>query len=108
MKNKYHTGCSGYYYPSWKNEFYPTSLQPKEWLKYYAGKFNTVELNGTFYRTPTLSTLTKYTEQTPEDVIFSIKVISYITHILRLKDCAQAITDFQGLMREGLGKNLSG
>ncbi|MGZ4079190.1 MAG: DUF72 domain-containing protein, partial [Bacteroidia bacterium] len=62
---KYYIGCSGYYYPYWKNKFYPEGLQPKNWLNYYSTVFNTVELNGTFYRTPKLSDLKKYAEVTP-------------------------------------------
>src|SRR5688572_22246563 len=45
-------GCSGYYYPQWKNKFYPAGMKPRDWLAYYSSVFNTVELNGTFYKMP--------------------------------------------------------
>ena len=71
MDKSYHIGCSGYYYPYWKNKFYSKGLQPKKWLEYYSSVFNTVELNGTFYRIPKLTDLQKYESITPPDFKFS-------------------------------------
>src|SRR6478735_985150 len=101
----YRIGCSGYYYPAWKNKFYPGSLQPKHWLTYYSSVFNTVELNGTFYRIPKLEDLKKYATATPGDFTFSVKVNRFITHVNRLKE-KQSILDFQNIIREGLGEKL--
>jgi uncharacterized protein YecE (DUF72 family) len=103
----YYIGCSGYYYPSWKNKFYPQGLQPKNWLNYYSTVFNSVELNGTFYRTPKPTDLTKYKEVTPDNFKFSVKVSKYITHILKLKDTKHQIHDFQNLINEGLENKCS-
>lgn len=104
MKKGLYIGCSGYYYPAWKNKFYPAGLQPKGWLEYYSTVFNTVELNGTFYRTPKLSDLKKYYDATPADFRFSVKMSKQITHILKLKESQSLITGFQSLIREGLGE----
>ena len=101
MKNQY-IGCSGYYYPAWKKKFYPEGLKPKEWLGYYSTVFNTVELNGTFYRTPKLQDLKKYYDATPAGFRFSVKMSKQITHSLKLKESGILITDFQSLIREGL------
>ncbi|MES2691262.1 MAG: DUF72 domain-containing protein [Bacteroidota bacterium] len=106
-KNAYHIGCSGYYYPYWKNRFYPQGLAPKDWLAYYSSIFNTVELNGTFYRTPKLSDLQKYASKTGEQFLFSVKMSRYVTHVLKLKNARQAIEDFLGLLNEGLGDKLA-
>ncbi|MEO6304252.1 MAG: DUF72 domain-containing protein [Bacteroidia bacterium] len=103
----YKIGCSGYYYPNWKNKFYPKGLQPKNWLEYYSSIFNTVELNGTFYRTPKLQDLKKYAAVTSKDFTFSVKVNKYITHTAKLKDSKTDITEFQSLILEGLEKKLS-
>lgn len=103
----YHIGCSGYYYPYWKNRFYPKGLAPKDWLTYYSTVFNTVELNGTFYRTPKLSDLQKYASKTGDDFLFSVKMSRYVTHVLKLKDAAQPCGDFIGLVKEGLGNKLA-
>ena len=102
MKKNQYIGCSGYYYPAWKKKFYPEGLQPKNWLEYYSTIFNTVELNGTFYRTPKLSDLEKYYLVTPPDFRFSVKMSKQITHILKLKDAGSLITEFQSLIRQGL------
>lgn len=104
--SRYHIGCSGYYYPYWKNKFYPQGLQPKDWLNYYSSIFNTVELNGTFYRTPKLSDLQKYANVTPGYFRFSVKISRFITHVSKLKDCREKITGFQDLILEGLGNKL--
>lgn len=101
---KLHIGCSGYYYPAWKNKFYPAGLQPKNWLAHYSTVFNTVELNGTFYRTPKLSDLKKYYDVTPSGFRFSVKMSKQITHILKLKESKSLINEFQSLIREGLGE----
>ncbi|MDB5272078.1 MAG: hypothetical protein JWO58_445 [Chitinophagaceae bacterium] len=100
---KFRIGCSGYYYTAWKNKFYPPGLQPKNWLSYYSTVFNSVELNGTFYRTPKLADLTKLAHGAVNDFKFSVKVSKDITHGLKLKDSKQRIEDFQELIIEGLG-----
>lgn len=103
----FHIGCSGYYYSYWKNRFYPKEIPAKHWLQYYSSIFNTVELNGTFYKTPLVSTLKKYAAQTPEHFRFSAKMSKYVSHILRLKNSRQNIVEFIDLLQEGLGTKLS-
>jgi uncharacterized protein YecE (DUF72 family) len=100
-------GCSGYYYPQWKGSFYPVELRPPDWLSHYSSIFNSVELNGTFYKQPTLSSLKKYYDATPEDFSFSVKMNKYITHVLRLKDSRKHIIDFCEFLEEGLKDKLS-
>ncbi len=107
MKSNFLIGCSGYYYPTWKNKFYPNGIQPKNWLEYYSTVFNTVELNGTFYRTPKLTDLQKYARVTPPGFSFSVKMSRYITHVHKLKDSNELIREFQGLIKLGLDDKLS-
>jgi uncharacterized protein YecE (DUF72 family) len=102
MKKIFRIGCSGYYYPSWKNNFYPKGLQPRDWLQHYSSVFNTVELNGTFYRVPKLNDLKKYKEKTPGDFKFSVKMNRTITHLKKLKDTQGLIEEFQKLLYDGL------
>jgi len=45
-------GCSGWNYTSWRGRFYPCDLPVARWLEYYATRFNTVEINNSFYRLP--------------------------------------------------------
>lgn len=103
----YKIGCSGYYYSSWRRKFYPESVKPKDWLSYYSTVFNTVELNGTFYRTPKISDFKRYAATTPGQFTFSVKVSRYITHVLKLKESKQAVLDLQHLVREGLSEKVS-
>jgi uncharacterized protein YecE (DUF72 family) len=100
-------GCSGYYYPQWKGTFYPRELKPAEWLAHYATVFNSVELNGTFYKSPTLASLQKYFHLTPANFSFSVKMNKYITHVLRLRECKQEVLDLCSFMEEGLKDKLS-
>lgn len=102
---EYRIGCSGYYYPQWKNKLYPKGVAPKNWLAHYSSIFNTVELNGTFYRTPKLADLKKYATVTHENFTFSVKMSRFITHIQRLKE-KQSIVDFQDLILQGLEHKL--
>ncbi|HKC69353.1 MAG TPA: DUF72 domain-containing protein [Bacteroidia bacterium] len=107
MISNYLIGCSGYYYPAWKGKFYPKELQPKNWLSYYSSVFNSVELNNTFYKMPKLLDLQKYAQLTPNTFKFSVKINRHITHVLKLKNSKQLITDFQNLAHEGLADKLS-
>lgn len=99
---EYRIGCSGYYYPNWKHTFYPKGVAPRDWLRYYSSVFDTVELNGTFYRVPKLADLQKYAAVTPGNFRFSVKMSRYITHVMKLADCRQSVDAFQNLVLDGL------
>jgi uncharacterized protein YecE (DUF72 family) len=84
MSNLY-AGTSGFAYASWKPEFYPDKLPSKKFLSYYSSRLNAVEVNYTFRRLPSVSTLEKWVAETPEGFVFPVKAHMRITHILRLK-----------------------
>lgn len=90
---KYHTGCSGYNYKTWKGLFYPDELPQKEWLSYYASYFSTVEINRTFYSLPEDKDLEKWYKQTPADFSFTIKGSRYITHMKKLNIDQQSMNN---------------
>jgi len=100
-------GCSGYYYPAWKNKFYPPGTPSSIWLEYYSSVFNSVELNGTFYRQPKVADLQKYYRVTSPGFKFSVKVSRYLTHVLKLKDIAAQVNSFQDLILGGLQDKLA-
>jgi uncharacterized protein YecE (DUF72 family) len=79
-------GTSGFAYPSWKPDFYPAKLPQKEFLHYYATRLNAVEINYTFRRLPTASTLENWVAATPAGFVFALKAHMRITHLLRLKE----------------------
>ncbi len=45
-------GTSAFTAAGWEGSFYPPGMQPRDFLTYYATKFDTVEIDSTFYRTP--------------------------------------------------------
>jgi uncharacterized protein YecE (DUF72 family) len=79
-------GTSGFAYPSWKPDFYPQKAPQKDFLKYYAARLSAVEINYTFRRLPSASTLENWVNFTPEGFVFALKAHMRITHLLRLKE----------------------
>jgi uncharacterized protein YecE (DUF72 family) len=80
-----YSGTSGFAYPSWKPEFYPEKVPSKKFLSYYATRLNAVEVNYTFRRLPSASTLENWVNDTRPGFVFPLKAHMRITHILRLK-----------------------
>jgi uncharacterized protein YecE (DUF72 family) len=69
-----HVGTSGWSYPTWRGGFYPTGADPKTFLSFYAGHFDTVELNTTGYRLPSEEQFARWAEQTPAGFTFAVKL----------------------------------
>ena len=86
---KIHVGTSGYAYKEWKGKFYPEKISPKEMLRFYSGRLNTVEINNTFYRMPKESVLMSWAEQVPSDFVFALKAPQVITHLKRLRNVGE-------------------
>jgi uncharacterized protein YecE (DUF72 family) len=84
-----YVGTSGYAYKEWKGKFYPEKISPKEMLRFYSGRLNTVEINNTFYHRPRESVLTSWAEQVPGDFVFALKAPQIITHLKRLRDVSE-------------------
>ncbi len=83
-------GCSGWNYASWKDPLYE-GKPPRLWLSLYARRFDTVEVNNTFYRLPQKSSVVRWVEQSPPDFLFAVKASRYLTHIKRLTDLGDGI-----------------
>jgi uncharacterized protein YecE (DUF72 family) len=82
-------GCSGWNYDHWRNGvFYPRGLPSDRWLGFYAGRFDTVEVNASFYRLPRRDTVERWVASTPADFTFAVKVSRYVTHVKRLRETA--------------------
>jgi uncharacterized protein YecE (DUF72 family) len=95
-------GCSGYHYSDWKKKFYPEDLPRDEWLAYYAGHFNTVEINNTFYKMPSRADLKQWYERTPDQFRFTIKANRFFTHLKKLKQddaFSERLEDFQDILK---------
>jgi hypothetical protein len=59
------SGTSGWHYQDWRGAFYPQKLPARRWLDYYAARFETVELNNTFYRLRNSARFASWKAQTP-------------------------------------------
>src|SRR6266576_2896315 len=69
-----YVGTSGWSYPSWRPDFYPPGTKPEDFLRYYAERFATVELNTTGYRLPREEQFARWAEQTPPGFRFAPKL----------------------------------
>jgi len=87
-------GTSGFAYPQWKPAFYPPKLPSKKFLEYYGQHLNCVEINYTFRRLPSSSTLENWVTATPGGFQFACKANMRITHILRLKNASESLELF--------------
>jgi len=89
-----HIGTSGWSYPAWKPAFYPEKLPQKKFLEFYSTQLNAVELNATFRRFATASSLKSWIDATTPDFRFAAKSHQIITHFKRLKDAADPLRTF--------------
>jgi uncharacterized protein YecE (DUF72 family) len=80
-------GTQGWSYPSWVGPFYPQGTPSSKFLDFYATRFNTVELDTTFYAIPRGSTVAGWRERSPAGFRFSAKFPQIITHERALRDC---------------------
>lgn len=101
-----YVGTSGYAYKPWKGKFYPKGLPDKQMLQHYGEHFRTVEINSTFRGMPKASVLEGWAGEVPADFRFALKSPQRITHIKRLKDVGEAVSqllEVAGVLGERLG-----
>ena len=98
-------GTSAFTAEGWPGTFYPKGMKPADFLSFYATKFNTVELDNTFYRVPSASTVEGWNNKTPKGFIFTAKVPQTITHEKVLVNCQEDLEYFLKTM-DALGDKL--
>jgi uncharacterized protein YecE (DUF72 family) len=79
-------GTSGWEYRHWRGRFYPQKLASRAWLEHYSARFDTVEVNNTFYRLPKPETFADWSARVPPGFEFAIKASNYLTHYRRLRE----------------------
>jgi uncharacterized protein YecE (DUF72 family) len=89
-----HVGTSGWSYREWKGSFYPPDLPATDMLRFYASRFSTVEVNNSFYRTPSERVLAGWAEQVPPQFRFVMKASRRITHYSRLANADDSLGYF--------------
>src|SRR5438128_12654211 len=103
---KFFVGVSGFSYASWKGNFYPKDLKSEDFLSFYAGKLNSVEINSSFYAPPSAAMVKSWASRTGEDFRFAIKSPRLITHTLTIGRGASEAADRLGKTRDLLGRTL--
>ncbi|WP_264565111.1 DUF72 domain-containing protein [Flavobacterium sp. N3904] len=106
MKKNLYIGCSSFYNSYWKKIFYPEGIPASKWFEYYCTHFKTYEMNGTFYKSPTLKTMENWRQKAPDDFLFSVKAPKEITHTKMFVDCESLIKDFYAICSNGLKDKL--
>jgi uncharacterized protein YecE (DUF72 family) len=96
-------GTSGWTYDGWCGPFYPEAVPKKAWLAYYATQFCTAEINGSFYRTPSVEAVRGWRNQTPKDFVFAWKASKFITHWKRLTSKSENSIALMQTRLEALG-----
>jgi len=94
-------GISGWRYAPWRGVFYPKGLRQKDELAYAAGKFATIEINGTFYSLQRPELFAAWHAATPPDFVFAVKGGRFITHMKKLRDIEVPLANFfaSGVLR---------
>jgi uncharacterized protein YecE (DUF72 family) len=99
-------GTSAFTAAGWEHSFYPPGMKPKDYLTHYASQFKTVEIDSTYYGTPSASTVSNWYQKTPSDFIFAAKIPQVITHERILQNCEaefETFVDRMDLLDEKLG-----
>jgi uncharacterized protein YecE (DUF72 family) len=91
-------GTSGWVYKHWAGTFYPASVRVKDRLAYYASRFDTAEINASFYRLPSEAAVQAWAAGVPEGFLFAWKASRFITHNKKLKDVEASIALVFGRM----------
>ena len=95
---KLFAGTSGFAYPAWKPGFYPADVPASRFLEHYATRLNALEVNYSFRRSPSASTLESWVARTPPGFLFAMKAHQRITHWLRLKNVEEPLEFFLDAM----------
>jgi uncharacterized protein YecE (DUF72 family) len=98
-------GTSAFTAAGWEASFYPEGTKPADYLRYYATRFNSVEIDSTFYRAPAEATVRGWASKTPDGFVFAAKVPQVITHEKVLVDCDAEFKQFMEVM-DCLGEKL--
>jgi uncharacterized protein YecE (DUF72 family) len=99
-------GTSSFTADGWSGSFYPKGMKSADYLGYYSSRFDTVEVDSTFYRCPTIEAVNNWALKTPPGFIFSLKVPQTITHQKILVDCEKEFEEFvstAGILGDKLG-----
>ncbi len=99
MTRNLHVGCISWTYPDWLGSFYPQGTRSSDFLSLYSKVFDLVEIDSTFYRLPTATTVKHWREKTPDDFLFTVKLSKRITHDARFKEVRENLKSFESIIK---------
>jgi uncharacterized protein YecE (DUF72 family) len=73
-------------YKDWRGIVYPADVPQRAWFGVYAARFDTVELNTTFYRLPTPEAVESWAAQAPTGFVYALKLGAFGSHRMKLRD----------------------
>jgi uncharacterized protein YecE (DUF72 family) len=94
MSRRIHIGTSGWHYAHWRGPFYAEKTRAADMLDFYGRRFDTVEINNSFYRLPPIKALKNWHDSTPPGFCFAVKGSRYLTHMKKLKDPKPGLAKF--------------
>ncbi len=89
-----YVGCPAWSCKEWVGTYYPPKTKPADYLYHYSRQFNTIELNTTHYRIPTIETIRRWKAATPEGFTFCPKLPQSISHRKQFQGVKQALLQF--------------
>ncbi len=92
--NTVRVGTCGWSYGDWVGPFYPDGTRAADYLGHYAARFDIVEVDSTFYHSPSARTTGRWAEQTPDNFRFTLKMPQAITHEKALLDSDRELEQF--------------
>ena len=87
-------GISGWRYERWRGAFYPKGLRQADELQYASRRFNSIEINGSFYSLQRPESYACWRDVTPAGFTFAVKGNKYLTHYLKLRNVDPALANF--------------
>ncbi|MEK7314644.1 MAG: DUF72 domain-containing protein, partial [Candidatus Eisenbacteria bacterium] len=95
-----HLGTSSFSHPSWVGAFYPAGTKPGDFLADYGRRYETVEIDATFYRIPSAAQVRTWASKVPAGFRIAAKVSQVITHEKLLVGVEKELELFLGAMEE--------
>jgi uncharacterized protein YecE (DUF72 family) len=105
QRSRIRVGTSGWVYRDWRGAFYPRELAQARWFGFYAERFDTVEVNNSFYRLPSDDAFDAWKEAAPAGFVYALKASRYLTHMKKLREPEEPIARFFSGARR-LGRHL--
>jgi len=93
-------GCPIWASKNWLGDLYPQGTKPNEFLSVYSERFNTVEVNSTFYNMLGPDRIAHWKNQTPEGFKFCPKVYRGITESVDARSMPSLVKEFCENIRE--------